>query len=54
MIFDFVVVKLKLSILPETLGVCHIGKNSPIPEWTEGVSFCSITRTKEELSIVYL
>ncbi|MCD6402338.1 ACT domain-containing protein [bacterium] len=45
--------KLTLSILPEKLGICHLGKNSPIPEWakrTEG--FCSITRTPDELSVV--
>lgn len=45
--------KLTLSILPEKLGICHLGKNSPIPEWakkTEG--FSSITRTPDELSIV--
>ena len=29
-----------------------MSKNSPIPEWAEDISFCSITRTKEELSIV--
>jgi len=41
-----------LSVLPETLGICHLSKNSPIPEWAEDISFCSITRTKEELSVV--
>jgi len=44
--------KFTLSVLPETLGICHLSKNSPIPEWAEDISFCSITRTKEELSIV--
>jgi hypothetical protein len=41
-----------LSVLPEKLAICHLGKNSPIPDWTDFVSFCSITRTKDELSIV--
>jgi len=45
-------VKLKLSILPEALGICHLSKNIPIPGWIEDASFCSITRTKEELSVV--
>jgi len=44
--------KFTLSVLPETLGICHLSKNSPIPEWAEDISFCSITRTKEELSVV--
>lgn len=44
--------KLTLSILPEKLGICHLGKNSPIPDWLQGISFASITRTKNELSIV--
>jgi len=45
--------KLTLSILPEKLGICHLSKNSPIPDWvakTDG--FCSITRTPDELSII--
>jgi hypothetical protein len=45
-------VKFKLSVLPEKLAICHLGKNSPIPAWAQDLSFCSITRTKEELSIV--
>lgn len=44
--------KLTLSILPEKLGICHFDKNSPFPDWAKDISFCSITRTKDELSIV--
>lgn len=44
--------KLTLSILPEKLGICRLDKNSPVPDWTEKISFCSIARTKDELSIV--
>ena len=44
--------KLTLSILPEKIGICHLDKNDPIPEWAYDISFCSITRTKDELSIV--
>jgi len=44
--------KLTLSILPEKLGICHFEKNSQIPEWAKDISFCSITRTKDELSII--
>ena len=44
--------KFTLSVLPEKLAICHLGKNSPIPSWTNFISFCSITRTKDELSII--
>ena len=44
--------KFTLSILPEKLGICHLVKRLPIPEWAEKIFFCSITRTNEELSIV--
>jgi len=44
--------KFTLSILPEKLGICHLAGKSPIPEWAKDISFCSITRTKDELSIV--
>ncbi len=45
--------KLILSILPETLGVCHFSANTPIPAWaTEGNGFFSITKTHGELSVV--
>ena len=45
--------KLTLSILPEKLGICHFDKKSPIPDWALKGDFCSITRTSQELSIVY-
>jgi len=44
--------KLTLSILPEKLGICHFNKNTPIPDFAKDISFCSITRTSDELSIV--
>jgi len=45
--------KLTLSILPEKFGICHFDKNSPIPDWAIKGEFFSITRTDQELSIVY-
>ena len=45
--------KLTLSILPEKLGICHFEKNSPIPDWATEGDFFSITKTDQELSIVY-
>jgi len=44
--------KLVLSILPETLAICRLDNESPIPEWALEASFFSITRTGQELSIV--
>ncbi|MDP3991181.1 MAG: ACT domain-containing protein [Candidatus Nealsonbacteria bacterium] len=44
--------KFVLSILSETLAICRFDEKSSIPEWAKGLSFCSITRTKSELSIV--
>ena len=45
-------IKLILSVLPEKLGICHFSKNSSIPDWAKDISFCSISRTPNELSIV--
>ncbi len=45
--------KLILSILSEKFGICHLSKNSHIPDWVlENNNFTSITRTADELSIV--
>ncbi|MDI6603480.1 MAG: ACT domain-containing protein [Patescibacteria group bacterium] len=45
--------KLILSILPQKLGICHFAANSPIPDWGIRGEFFSITKTDQELSIVY-
>jgi len=45
--------KLTFSILPEKLGICHFEKNTPLPDWATSGEFFSITRTNQELSIVY-
>ena len=57
--------KLTLSILPEKFSICHFDKKSPTPDWAnpvpsqkdwygarEETSFTSITRTRDELSII--
>ncbi len=44
--------KFVLSVLPEILGICHFAEKGPIPAWAQDINFCSITRTKTELSIV--
>jgi uncharacterized protein len=45
--------KLVLAVLPENFGICHFGKNAPIPDWARHNSgFFSVTKTQDELSIV--
>jgi len=44
--------KLKLLLLPETLAICRLDKDTPIPEWALKGGFFSVTRTVEELSVV--
>lgn len=44
--------RLVLNILKEPLAVCQLEKDAPPPEWTCKGSFCSMTRTPHELSVV--
>jgi len=44
--------KFILSVLPEKLGICRFAERGAIPAWAQDINFCSITRTKTELSIV--
>ena len=43
---------LKLVILAERLAVCRLDANGPIPEWAAGECFLSISRTRDELSVI--
>jgi uncharacterized protein len=43
---------LKLVILAERLAVCRLDAKAPIPEWATGESFLSISRTRDELSVI--
>ena len=44
--------KLHLTLLEETLAVCRMSQDAAIPSFTLNDSFFSITRTRDELSIV--
>ena len=44
--------QLQLSLLDRKYGICVFKNNTPIPEWVATASFCSITRTQKELTIV--
>lgn len=44
--------KLTLLLLSGDFAVCRLGPDSEIPQWAVRSSFCSVTKTPEELSIV--
>ena len=41
-----------LILLPDTLSICRLPKDAPVPQWALSASFYSMVRTEEELSIV--
>jgi hypothetical protein len=44
--------KLPLELLPDTLAVCRLAPDAPVPEWAASAhGFVTISRTAEELSI---
>ncbi len=42
---------LTLKLLPETLAVCRLDADAPLPKWAVG-ALTSLTRTPDELSVV--
>jgi hypothetical protein len=44
--------KLSLKILPDRMAVCRFDPAAALPDWIAEASFCSITRTEAELTIV--
>jgi hypothetical protein len=49
---DGTALKLTLIILRETFAICRLDKDAPVPNWVFQGDLLSITRTKDELSIV--
>lgn len=43
---------LTLAVLPDVLAVCRLDADAPIPSWVTERDFFSITRTRDELSMV--
>ena len=43
---------LTLSLLSDTFAICRLGPEADIPSWALAGDFFSVTRTKEELSLV--
>lgn len=44
--------RLQLRVVAGRFAVCRLSADAAIPEWANGASFVSITRTGDELSIV--
>ena len=45
---------LTLSLLSDTFAICRLEPEADIPSWALAGDFFSVTRTKEELSLVCL
>jgi hypothetical protein len=43
---------MQLRTLGETLAIARLAATAPVPEWIAGRDFLSITRTRDELSII--
>src|SRR5437773_10113894 len=43
---------LTLAVLPDRYAICRLDPKTPVPEWAIGDDFVSISRTRDELSIV--
>src|SRR5260221_13096728 len=44
--------RLKFSLLPDLLAVCRLERGQQIPAWATGGDFYSVSRIREELSII--
>jgi hypothetical protein len=44
--------RFELTLLPERFAVSQLAADAPIPEWATQGSFFSVTRTRDELSVV--
>ncbi|MBI3654513.1 MAG: ACT domain-containing protein [Acidobacteria bacterium] len=44
--------QLTLVVLPDTLAVCRLPHDAPLPDWALSAAFFSVTRTPDEWSVV--
>ena len=44
--------QLTLSLLPDRFAICRLPADAAMPIWAQGGVFVSITRTRDELSVV--
>ncbi len=45
--------RLSLNLLPWPLAICRLDASAAVPDWEMEESFCSVTRSESELSIVW-
>ncbi len=43
---------LTLSLLPDRYAICRLDPDAAVPAWAGAIGFISVTRTRDELSIV--
>jgi hypothetical protein len=44
--------RVALTLLPDSLAICRLASDAPVPAWATTAPWWSITRTTDELSIV--
>lgn len=44
--------RLSLALLPDSMAICRLAPETPLPGWATSAPWWSITRTPEELSVV--
>jgi hypothetical protein len=44
--------QLTISVLPEHLSICRLEADALVPAWIEKGTFVSVTRTREELTVI--
>jgi hypothetical protein len=44
--------RLQLDVLPESLAICRLAFDAPIPAWATARPFFTVSRTTEELSVI--
>lgn len=44
--------RMSLTLLPEPMAICRLEVDAPIPAWATEADWWSVTRTRDELSIV--
>ena len=42
----------ELVVLQKNYGICKLGSKEPVPAWVDDGDFWSVSRTREELSII--
>jgi hypothetical protein len=51
-LMSFETTKLTLSVLPNQFAICRLSPDDDIPGWGKNTEFYSITRSRDELSVV--